>query len=288
MEYKMMSVLYPDLFHTLLEPCVEPVLKFLKQIRNKSQCREIAVYLNDQKTNDFNALVRNIAGFQEEENDPFLRIFINPSSVYERCLPASSIDIGICSFVVHWLSTPIRVEKELFYFPGKTEKDDEIEEKAAKDWDNFLHSRSREMKKGAVFLVVVLYYSRELHEIMCDEFYQLYERNIITKEEFSNTTVPVYPCRTETDLRAPFDDIGQQIDIRLLELRKRPIRIYKDEDIASLRCWMNSSIMAGLCGIRNDKEANEICNIYFQNLKDRLSDWKWMDHFVFDVIFQKI
>ncbi|XP_061190905.1 uncharacterized protein LOC133199033 isoform X1 [Saccostrea echinata] len=319
MEYKMMADIFPDNFHILLEPCVGPVLKLLRldseidrpinivdfgtcqgrtsfpflkilteQIRIKSQCREIAVYLNDQKTNDFNALVRTITEFQEEVTDPFLRIIINPCNAYERCLPASSIDIGVCSLMVHWLSTPMRVEKQLVYLPSNTDKEEKIEEKAAQDWENFLSLRSREMKKGAVFLVVVLYYSRDLYEILCDEFYQLYERNIITKEELSNTTIPIYPYRTETELRAPFDDIGQQIGIQLLELRKRPVKFYKDEDVDCLRSWMNSSIMAGLCRTRNDEEANEISNIYFQNLKDRLSDWKWMDYFVFDVIFQKI
>ncbi|XP_061190903.1 uncharacterized protein LOC133199030 isoform X2 [Saccostrea echinata] len=246
--------IFSEHFHQFLEPCLEPVLNFLSfnahcdqafnivdfgtfngrtvssflklligQIRAESVSREIAVFFNDQTTNDFNALMKTITAFKEEMNDPNIRIFINPSNAYGRCLPESSIDIGICSLMVQWLSTPIRLDKELVYLPGKTENE-EVIEKAAKDWENFLCSRSREMKKGAVFLVVVGYISTELYGILCDEFYQLYDRNIITKEELSNTTIPIYPYRTETELRAPFDDIGQQIGIQLLELRKKPAK----------------------------------------------------------------
>ncbi|XP_061190904.1 uncharacterized protein LOC133199032 [Saccostrea echinata] len=322
MEYKVLpdeAFINSGHFHQLLEPCLEPVLNYLsldahcdqavnivdvgtgdgrtvspflkiliEKIRAKSISREISVFFNDQKTNDFNALTKAITVFKEEINDPLIRTFINPSDGFGRCLPESSIDVGICSLVVQWLSTPIRLEKELVYLPGKTENK-EVIEKAAQDWENFLYSRSREMKKGAVFLVVVPYFCTDLYGILSDEFYQLYEKNIITKEELSNTTIPSYPYRTDTELRAPFDDIGQQIGIQLLELRKRPIKICEHKDIiAGLRLWMCCSLMAGLCKTRNDMEAAEICNTYFQHLRKRLSDWKWVDCIAFDVIFQKI
>ncbi|XP_061190900.1 uncharacterized protein LOC133199029 isoform X1 [Saccostrea echinata] len=323
MEYKRLpdeTFILSDHFHQTLEPCLEPVLNFLSlneycdqpvnivdfgtcdgqaitpflkiligKIRAKPISGEIAVFFNDQKTNDFNALVKTITVFKEEMNDPLLRIFINPSNAYGRCLPESSIDIGISTFMVHWVSTPIRLEKDLIYLPGKSENKEVIEKAAAQDWKNFLSVRSREMKKGAVFLCIVLYYATELAEILCDEFHQLYERNIITKEELSNTTLPSYPYRTESELRAPFDDIGQQIGIQLLELRKRPVRSCENKDIVgNVRLWLFCTLMAGLGKTRNDKEAGEICNTYFENLRDRLSDWNYIDFFVFDVIFQKM
>lgn len=55
-----------------------------------------------------------------------------------------------------------------------------------------------------------------------------------------------------------------------------------------VRSWMHHSMMDGLCQTRNNEEANDICESFFDDLKVHLSDWKWLDFEMFDVIFQKL
>lgn len=55
-----------------------------------------------------------------------------------------------------------------------------------------------------------------------------------------------------------------------------------------VRSWMYHSMMDGLCQTRNSEEANDICESFFDDLKVHLSDWKWLDFEMFDVIFQKL
>lgn len=61
------------------------------------------------------------------------------------------------------------------------------------------------------------------------------------------------------------------------------------EDIAECaRSWIYHGMMAGLCQTRNNKEANDICEAFFDDLKIQLFTRKWIDCEMFDVIFQKL
>lgn len=61
------------------------------------------------------------------------------------------------------------------------------------------------------------------------------------------------------------------------------------EDLAArVRSWMFHSIMAGLCQTRNYNDANNICELFFDELKLHFLDKKWIDVEIYDVIFQKL
>jgi hypothetical protein len=58
---------------------------------------------------------------------------------------------------------PVQLGRELCYIPGKTEKEEEVKRVSAQDWENFLHARSAEMKKGEhkmfVIFIICIYFS---------------------------------------------------------------------------------------------------------------------------------
>jgi hypothetical protein len=61
------------------------------------------------------------------------------------------------------------------------------------------------------------------------------------------------------------------------------------EDVVSgLKAWLYYSILTGLCQTRSQHEAQEICDVYFQNLKHRFSGWKSIEVDVLNVLFQKL
>uniref|UniRef100_K1R729 Uncharacterized protein n=1 Tax=Magallana gigas TaxID=29159 RepID=K1R729_MAGGI len=97
-------------------------------------------------------------------------------------------------------------------------------------------------------------------------------------EELQNTTIPLYHFRSETDIKAPFKEIDKEIDVKLLDLSTRKLRHYENKDIVDcVRSWMYHSMMDGLCQTRNNEEANDICESFFDDLKVHLSDRKWLD-----------
>ncbi|XP_065926331.1 uncharacterized protein [Magallana gigas] len=270
-----------------------PYLKIMIElIRQRSASCEICVTLNDQPTNDFTALVKNAEDFKNEIKDNFLAVHLIPGSAYQRCLPDETIDIGTCSLVLQWLSEYVVLEKALFYVPGMMVSDEErtkIRGLAAEDLKNFIRSRSTEMKRGAIFFVNFVTEPLELNEMCSSTFYQLYQRNVISKEELRNTFVPFYNGRTETDVKAPFVEFGKDNGVELLHFSHRIVQTYKNKDLVPcLRSWMIPSLMAGLCQTRSNNDAADVCELFFHDLRNRLSNMKWANFKFYEVIFQKL
>lgn len=71
---------------------------------------------------------------------------------------------------------------------------------------------------------------KDLFEICSSAFYQLFQRNIISKEELKNSTAPMYHFRSETDIKAPFEDFDEDIDVKLLDLLGNKIRTCVNKD----------------------------------------------------------
>ncbi|XP_052717658.1 uncharacterized protein LOC128189905 isoform X1 [Crassostrea angulata] len=270
-----------------------PFMKIMiEQIQRRLKTCDINIVLNDQPTNDFNELAKNAEAFQREMNDQCLHVMINPGNAYRRCLPRSSIDLGTCTLMVQWLSTSVKLKNLLLYSPDHMVSDHEKSEitcLAAQDWKSFIQSRSKEMKTGAIMHVSIPTGWKNFFQICSSTFHQLLERNVISKEELQNTTIPNYPFRSETDIKAPFEDIGEEIDVKLLDVSTRKLRFYENKDIADCaRSWIYHGMVAGLCQTRNNEEANDICEAFFDDLKVQLLGRKWIDCEMFDVIFQKI
>lgn len=270
-----------------------PFLKIIIElIRRRSTLCEICVTLIDKPTNDFTTLAKNVEDFKNEMKDSFLTVHIIPGCAYQRCLPSEFIDIGTCSLVVQWLSEYVVLENALFYLPGQMVSNEEktnIRSLAAKDWKNSIQSRSNEMKKGAIIFVNIPTAPLHINEICSSTFYQLYQRNVISKEELRNTFIPIYNGRTEADIRAPFVEYGREMGVKLLHLSVSSVTLYENKDaVACLRSWMIESLMAGLCQTRNYDDARDICDQFFRELRSRLIDRKWENVRLYDVIFQKL
>lgn len=65
--------------------------------------------------------------------------------------------------------------------------------------------------------------------------------------------------------------------------------LFISENIVNeIKPWMYYSLVTGLDKTRSGEEVQEICDIYFHNLELRFSDWKSIDVFVGDILFQKL
>lgn len=270
-----------------------PFLRIMIElIRQRSASCEICVTLNDQPTNDFSALVKNAEDFKNEIKDDFLAVHNIPESAYHRCLPDKTIDIGTCSLVVQFLSEYVVLENALMFVPGLLVSDEEttkVRSLAAEDLKTFIRARLTEMKRGAIFFVNIPTDPLEINEMCSSTFYQLYQRNVISKEELRNTFVPVNNARTETDIKTAFVEIGKDNGVEFLHFTHRRVKMYQNKDLLKcVRAWISPSLMAGLCQTRSNNDAADVCELFFHDLRSRLSDMKCVDYNIYEVIFQKL
>ncbi|XP_052694530.1 uncharacterized protein LOC128172863 isoform X3 [Crassostrea angulata] len=270
-----------------------PFLRIMIElIRQRSASCEICVTLNDQPTNDFSALVKNAEDFKKEMKDDFLAVHTIPGSAYHRCLPDETIDIGTCSLMLHFLSEYVVLENALMFVPGLLVSDEEttkVRSLAAEDLKTFIRARLTEMKRGAIFFVNIPTDPLEINEMCSSTFYQLYQRNVISKEELRNTFVPVNNARTETDIKTAFVEIGKDNGVEFLHFTHRRVKMYQNKDLLKcVRAWISPSLMAGLCQTRSINDAADVCELFFHDLRSRLSDMKCVDYNIYEVIFQKL
>lgn len=194
--------------------------------------------------------------------------------------------------VLHWLSEYVVLEKALFYVPGMMVSNEErtkIRGLAAEDLKNFIQSRSTEMKKGAIFFLNIPTEPLNVNKLCSSTFYQLYQRNVISKEELRNTFVPIYNARTESEVKTAFVEFGKDNGVELLHFSQRIISMYENKDpVRSLKSWILPSLMTGLCQTRSNDEAADVCELFFHDLRSRFSDMKWANCKFYEVIFKKL
>ncbi|CAF1140044.1 unnamed protein product [Adineta ricciae] len=81
------------------------------------------------------------------------------TSFYEQILPTGSVQFGYTSTALHWLSKkPCNLSKHCYSLAGQS-TDEEMKlwrEQTATDYRLFLEQRSKELKKGGMFLSVTL------------------------------------------------------------------------------------------------------------------------------------
>ncbi|XP_016493974.1 loganic acid O-methyltransferase-like [Nicotiana tabacum] len=116
---------------------------------------EFQVFFNDVATNDFNTLFASLP----PENHYFAAGV--PGSFYSRLFPESSIDIVHASYALCWLSqVPIEVENKewnrgkIFYSTSSDEVAEAYAAQFAKDVNNFLNARAKEIVVGGLLILV--------------------------------------------------------------------------------------------------------------------------------------
>ncbi|KAA8529780.1 hypothetical protein F0562_034120 [Nyssa sinensis] len=125
----------------------------------KSQLPEFQVFFNDIGTNDFNTLFTSLPARRN--------YFANgvPGSFHGRLFPDSSLHIVHASFALHWLSkvpeevldkdSPAWNKGRIYYASASDEVANAYASQFAKDMDNFLNVRAKEIVIGGMMVLVM-------------------------------------------------------------------------------------------------------------------------------------
>jgi len=195
---------------------MEPMKTTIFAVRKHfSPTQPIAIYHTDLPKNDFNALFETI----HSNKDSYMTLstkyasihsFASASSFYQQILPPSSLHLGFSSTAVHWLSTFPCETEGIYYSQSNSENEIAIwREQAAKDWDEFLFHRSKELVPGGSLVISTPMTDEEgnptgknMSPIMSQVREEMLASGMITKEQARRFTASCY-FRSKLELVSP-------------------------------------------------------------------------------------
>jgi hypothetical protein len=180
--------------------------------------RPISVVHADMASNDFSTL------FATLENDPDSYLISDPAtfatavgrSFYRQILPPESVTLGWSSWAVQWLSeTPAPIPDQVqIAFSADAGAKEAFERRAARDWENFLEARSRELRRGGALVLVTMattddgdFGYRAVVAAIYGGLLDLVREGFLSGEELARMAIPTV-ARQRADFLAPFAATG--------------------------------------------------------------------------------
>ena len=214
-----------------------PMNAAIAALRRRSPGQPISIVHTDLPENDFATLFHRLA------TDPssYLRdngIFASAvgRSYFEQILPAASITLGWSSWAIQWLSrlpAAIPDHVQVAYSRDAAARA-AFAQQAAVDWRAFLDARGRELRPGALLVIVTMAqddtgafgYDAVL-AAMYGALEQLVTEGLVQPDELHRMAIPTV-ARSRADFLAPFAEAGTFADLRVEELA-----IFREDD----RIW---------------------------------------------------
>ncbi|XP_033759248.1 probable S-adenosylmethionine-dependent methyltransferase At5g38780 isoform X2 [Pecten maximus] len=281
---------------------INEVIDIIRTDLGKEQA--IVVYYNDQPMNDFNLLSKIIGGFEQKSSlsaaENIYPVMV-PRSMYEQCLPDSSIDLAVSSGATHYLSKHVcQIQNGVFMGEANTHEQELMREQGKADWRNFVIARGRELKPGGVLVTINASLDGENNvSSQIDKGFQHFgsfvtdmaREGVLTQEEYLAINFPSHYMRTTVDFKEPFTSTVPEVKELGLEMvsitpRKHYLEhplydvVRKDDTeklnyakriVAMVYPWFHHAIHGGLSDSRTEDEKQFIIEEYFQRLQEYAS-----------------
>ena len=267
----------------------------LKEIRRRCPSRPIQMIYTDLPRNDFSQLFRiihgqtDVASYFKEIDD--LYVYGCATSFHQAMLPAGSLHLGHSATASHYITeVPCPITDHVHMVGATGAERDAFETKGARDWENMLLNRTRELATGgrlALFNFGIDEVGRYLGQTgginMFDTFNMLWrglaDEGVITADEYRQTNFP--QCyRTVDQFAAPLRNPDNPVfaaGLRLEHIETRVVRCpfadhferhgdaekFAVEYIPTLRSWSEPVFFAGLSTDRNPSERSAIVDDFY-------------------------
>jgi len=260
-----------------------------------NDARDIQIIYADQANNDFNALVKILHGLTEF--DAYLpqfenvRVLESGASFYTSILPANSLDLGFSATAMHWLSTlPCRLSEHVHMVGAVGGERETFAVQAAKDWQEILLQRAREMRPGAKLVLVNFCIDEEgrhlghtggvnMFERFNANWQSLLDQGTIDADEYHAMTLPQY-YNTVEEFSAPLLDPASEVyasGLRLSDIETAIVSCPFAEDfkkhgdaarfakayLPTIRTWNESTFAGALKPERSSEDRAELIEHYY-------------------------
>ncbi|XP_044489069.1 loganic acid O-methyltransferase-like [Mangifera indica] len=197
----------PNTFDAM-QDLIETIMEICKSQCPDSKMPEFQVFLNDQTYNDFNTLFTSLP----QEREYFVAGV--PGSFHKRLFPESFVHVVHVSHALHWLSQPPEelVDRasgawnkgRIHYAFAPEEVVNAYANQFARDFDNFLNARAKEIVRGGIIVIsnpsipdgmpYSLIANGLMYECMGDILNHMVEEGLISEAQVDTFNLPIYSC----------------------------------------------------------------------------------------------
>jgi hypothetical protein len=136
------------------------------------------------------------------------------TSFYEQVCSDQSVDIAYSYVAAHFLSHAPKLSTHVLMHETNNGEKGPWEAQAARDWENFLLLRARELKRGGKMMISTMsrddsgYSWKEFSHIVWDSIRKVRARGVLLEKEIEVLCIPTC-LRSESELLAPFARTSQ-------------------------------------------------------------------------------
>lgn len=215
-------------------------------IQRRQKQQAISVTFNDLPSNNFNKLFENIANANDSDS---VLYFASAKPFHQQIMSSATVHFGYSASAAHWLTDlPKNALSKHTYVSGASKGEQQrLAKIAAKDWQNFLQARAKEMAQSGKILITMaanltgsnkyknelnindtadkqafdkrkgaqeIYSAQIIMSLIDDILQQFLSTGKISQEQLDNVCSPIYP-RNMDELLAPLknSDLKQQFTI---------------------------------------------------------------------------
>ena len=274
-------------------------------IRGRFPDQQILVTYTDLASNDFSTLFKSMQGLDGQTENAYYTefdgVFVHACGIgfHNQLIPDASLSLGFSATAMHYISEkPCEIPDHVHMVGTSGAPLDAFAERAAKDWENILLARARELVPGGRLVFMNFGKDEQGRYLggtdgidMFDTFDRLWkalaEKGRITQQEYVNATFSQF-YRTKEEFSAPLVDTSSPVHaagLRLISAHTGLVRCpyraafeasngamsareFAVSYIPTLRSWSETVFASALDGSRPAAERAAIVDEFYQSYED--------------------
>lgn len=278
-------------------------------IRNRFPERQILVTYTDLASNDFSTLFKSMQGLDGDQENTYYNefddVFVHACGIgfHRQLLPDASLDLGFSATAMHYISEkPCEIPDHVHMVGTGGATLDAYTKQAAKDWENILLGRARELVTGGRLVFMNFGKDEQGRYLggtggvdMFDTFDTLWKdlasEGRITEDEYLKASFSQF-YRTKEQFSAPLIDPQSPVyaaGLRLISAHTGVVecpyraafqasngamssRDFAVSYIPTLRSWSETVFATALDQSRPAELRTEIVDLFYQRYEDLVAD----------------
>jgi len=153
------------------------------------------------------------------------------TSFYNQICSTESVDLAYSYVAAHFLSETLPLTTHVMMHESAPAETAAWHAQAAKDWENFLLLRARELKKGGKMMISTMsrdslgYSWQKFSHVVWSGIQRAHTKGILSRREVETLCIPAC-LRSEEEIMAPFattSEVGSSLSVDLLEFSRTEI-----------------------------------------------------------------
>lgn len=274
-------------------------------IRARFPDQQILVTYTDLASNDFSTLFKTMQGLEGQTDNTYYNefdgVFVHACGIgfHRQLIPDATLSLGFSATAMHYISEkPCEIPDHVHMVGTSGDALAAFADRAAKDWENILLARARELVPGGRLVFMNFGKDEQGRYLggtdgvdMFDTFDRLWKdlaaKGRITQQEYINATFSQF-YRTKEEFSAPLVDTGSPVHaagLRLISAHTGLVRCpyraafeaaggamsareFAVSYIPTLRSWSETVFATALDSSRSAAERAAIVDEFYQNYED--------------------